>query len=204
MAISASQVKELRERTGAGMMECKKALTESNGDMEAAVEQMRISGLAKADKKSGNQAAEGVVSMGLGDGGKSFAMVEINSQTDFAAKASDFIDFTAAVTQAALADQVDSVDAIKVNGDTVEEARKNLVAKIGENIQVRRVLTGTTQSGLFADYSHGGRIGVVVEMEGGDDVLMKAVFLQSYWKRKRPSWWPRQPRAASLPRSLKR
>ena len=175
MAISASQVKELRERTGAGMMECKKALTESNGDMEAAIEQMRISGLAKADKKSGNQAAEGVVSIQLGEDGKSFAMVEINSQTDFAAKALDFINFTNAVTGAALNDQVDSVESIVVNGEAVEEARKTLVAKIGENIQVRRVVTGASEGGLFAEYSHGGRIGVVAELEGGDEALARDV-----------------------------
>ena len=94
MAITASMVKELRERTGAGMMECKKALTEANGDMDAAAEQMRISGLAKADKKAGNTAAEGVVSIKIGNGGASFGMVEINSQTDFAAKAEDCLLYT--------------------------------------------------------------------------------------------------------------
>jgi len=176
MAITASMVKELRERTGAGMMECKKALTEANGDMEAAAEQMRISGLAKADKKSGNTAAEGVVSIKLGDDRASFAMVEINSQTDFAAKAEDFIAFTTQVTDAVLADKPASVDDIKIAGEAVEEVRKNLVAKIGENIQVRRCVSGTTSGGMYGEYIHGGgRIGVVCELEGGDADLAKDI-----------------------------
>ena len=175
MAITASMVKELRERTGAGMMECKKALTEANGDMDAAAEQMRISGLAKADKKAGNTAAEGVVSIKLGSDGSSFGMVEINSQTDFAAKAEDFISFTDQVTSAVLADKPATVDDIKVDGVAVEEVRKNLVAKIGENIQVRRCVSGET-SGKFGDYIHGGgRIGVVCEIDGGDDALAKDI-----------------------------
>jgi len=183
MAISASQVKELRERTGAGMMECKKALTAADGDMEVAIEQMRISGLAKADKKSGNTAAEGVVSIAVGDDGARFAMVEINSQTDFAAKAADFVAFTDAVTAAALRDQDATVDDITVDGQPVEEARKTLVAKIGENIQVRRVVSGASDGGHFGSYVHGpidgrtdrGRIGVVVEMADGDSALARDV-----------------------------
>ncbi len=175
MAISAAMVKELRERTGAGMMECKKALTEAGGDMEAAIEQMRISGLAKADKKSGNTAAEGVVKIQLSDDAQRFAMVEINSQTDFAAKSEDFIGFVDAVTQAVLDDQPASVDDIKINGVAVEEARKTLVAKIGENIQVRRFESGVSAGGKFSQYSHSGRIGVVVELEGGDDALAKDI-----------------------------
>jgi len=174
MQISAAMVKELRERTGAGMMECKKALTEAGGDMEAAADQMRISGLAKADKKAGNTAAEGVVSIKLSDDGKRFAMVEINSQTDFAAKAEDFVGFVDSVTNAVLTDSPADVDSIKVNGEAVEEVRKSLVAKIGENIQVRRFVTGETASGVFGDYLHGGgRIGVVVEIAGGDAALAK-------------------------------
>jgi len=174
-AISASMVKELRERTGAGMMECKKALTAAEGDMDAAIEQMRISGLAKADKKSGNQAAEGVVNIVLADDRKRFAMVEINSQTDFAAKAEDFVAFTDKVSATVLADQPASVDAIVIDGQPLEEARKTLVAKIGENIQVRRFEAGSTQSGVFGDYLHGGRIGVVVELEGGDEALARDI-----------------------------
>ena len=174
MSISASMVKELRERTGAGMMECKKALAAVDGDMEAAIEQMRISGLAKADKKSGNTAAEGVVNIVLDGSGKKFAMVEINSQTDFAAKAEDFVSFTDKVSQAVLADQPASVDDIKIAGDALEEVRKTLVAKIGENIQVRRFETGSTD-GVLGEYSHGGRIGVVVDLQGGSVELAKDI-----------------------------
>ena len=183
MSITAGQVKELRERTGAGMMECKKALTEANGDMDAAIEQMRISGLAKADKKSGNTAAEGVVSIAVDADRTRFAMVEINSQTDFAAKAEDFVAFTDDVTAAALADQPDDTGGLEVGGQPVEEARKALVAKIGENIQVRRLVTGTSAGGHYGRYVHGaldgradrGRIGVVCELEGGDEALARDV-----------------------------
>ncbi len=175
MQITAAMVKELRERTGAGMMECKKALTEASGDMEAAVEQMRISGLAKADKKSGNTAAEGIVQIQLSDDGKRFALVEINSQTDFAAKSEDFMGFANAVTQAVLDDQPASVDEIEIGGKPVEEVRKELVAKIGENIQVRRFKAGTSSGGRLAHYSHGGRIGVVTEIAGGDEAIAKDI-----------------------------
>lgn len=174
MQISAAMVKELRERTGAGMMECKKALTEAGGDMDAAADQMRISGLAKADKKAGNTAAEGVVNIKIAADGKRFAMVEINSQTDFAAKAEDFVGFVDAVTDAVLKDSPIDVDSIMVGGEPVEEVRKALVAKIGENIQVRRFATGET-AGNLGDYSHGGRIGVVVELEGGDSALARDI-----------------------------
>ena len=150
MQITAAMVKELRERTGAGMMECKKALTEAGGDMEAAADQMRITGLAKADKKSGNTAAEGVVNIKLSDDGKRFAIIEVNSQTDFAAKAEDFVGFVNSVTDAVLNDSPADVDSIVVNGEAVEEVRKSLVAKIGENIQVRRFATGET-TGSFGD-----------------------------------------------------
>ncbi|MFK7995432.1 MAG: translation elongation factor Ts [Granulosicoccus sp.] len=175
MAISASMVKELRERTGAGMMECKKALTEAGGDMEAAVEAMRISGLAKADKKSGNQAAEGAVAIKLSSDGKQFGMVEINSQTDFAAKAADFMAFSDKVVDAVLTQQPESVDSLTIDGEPVEEARKTLVAKIGENIQVRRCVAGQSAGGIFGEYSHGGRIGVVCEISGGDDALARDI-----------------------------
>ncbi len=175
MAISASMVKELRERTGAGMMECKKALTAADGDMETAIEQMRITGLAKADKKSGNTAAEGVVDIRLSDDGKRFALVEINSQTDFAAKSEDFIGFTSAVSKAILDDQPATVADIKIGGRDVEEVRKELVAKIGENIQVRRFETGSSAGGTLAQYSHSGRIGVVVEVNGGDEAVAKDI-----------------------------
>lgn len=175
MVISASMVKELRERTGAGMMECKKALTAADGDMEAAVEAMRISGLAKADKKSGNTAAEGAVAILLSDDSKSFGMVEINSQTDFAAKAEDFVKFTSKVVSAVLEQKPETVDQLSIDGEPVEEARKTLVAKIGENIQVRRSVSGSTEAGIFGSYSHGGRIGVVCEVVGGDADLARDI-----------------------------
>ncbi|ASJ75167.1 translation elongation factor Ts [Granulosicoccus antarcticus] len=175
MAISASMVKELRERTGAGMMECKKALTEAGGDMDAAVEAMRISGLAKADKKSGNTAAEGVVAIKLSADGASFGMVEINSQTDFAAKAEDFMAFTDKVVSAVLEQQPEAIDTLVVDGQPVEEARKTLVAKIGENIQVRRSVSGKSSGGVFGEYLHGVRIGVVCEVSGGDAELARDI-----------------------------
>jgi len=168
-------VKELRERTGAGMMECKRALTDANGDMDVAIEQMRVAGTAKADKKSGNTAAEGAVSIRLDNDRTRFALVEINSQTDFAVKSEDFSGFITRVVEAALSDQVDSVDAIKLDGEAVEEVRKALVAKIGENIQVRRVVTGVSSDGRYGEYSHGGRIGVVCELKGGDEQLARDI-----------------------------
>lgn len=175
MAITASMVKELRERTGAGMMECKKALTEADGNMDAAIEAMRISGLAKADKKSGNTAAEGVVVISVAEDGSRFGMVEINSQTDFAAKAEDFVAFAARVVAGVLEQQPASVDQLVLDGEPVEEARKSLVAKIGENIQVRRSVSGQTSNGQYGEYSHGGRIGVVCEVVGGDAALARDI-----------------------------
>ncbi len=176
MQISASMVKELRERTGAGMMECKKALTEAGGDMEKAVEQMRITGLAKADKKAGNTAAEGMVIIQLADDGSKYSMVEINSQTDFAAKSEDFLGFANSVTESVLNTQPATVDDITLDGKALEEARKELVAKIGENIQVRRFVCGDSSGGEISQYSHGGgRIGVVCEIEGGNAELAKDV-----------------------------
>ena len=175
MVISASMVKELRERTGAGMMECKRALTEADGNMDAAVEAMRISGLAKADKKSGNTAAEGIVAIKLNGDGSSFGMVEINSQTDFAAKAEDFMAFTTKVVDAVLEQQPESIDQLTIDGEPVEEARKTLVAKIGENIQVRRSVSGKSAGGQYGEYLHGGRIGVVCEVSGGDAELARDI-----------------------------
>jgi len=177
MDITAAMVKELRERTGAGMMECKKALSASGGDMEAAIEQMRISGLAKADKKSDNTAAEGAINIKISDDGKRYTMVEINSQTDFASKSEDFTGFTAEITDAILAGAPADTDALAStslpSGSSVEDTRKTLVAKIGENIQVRRFVVRDTAGGPVGTYSHGGRIGVVCELSGGDDALAK-------------------------------
>ena len=175
MQITAAMVKELRERTGAGMMECKRALTEADGDMDNAAEQMRISGAAKADKKSGNTAAEGVVSIKLSDDGSRFAMVEINSQTDFASKSEDFIGFVNSVTDAILTTQPSAVEEIQIDGRTLDEVRRELVAKIGENIQVRRMISGDSASGQLGQYLHGVRIGVVVDLDGGDAGLAKDI-----------------------------
>ena len=179
MSISASMVKELRERTGAGMMECKKALTETSGDMEASIELLRVSGAAKAEKKSGNTAAEGVVSMKQSADGKSFAIVEINSQTDFASKSEDFTGFVDQVTDLILTSQPADTAALAElklgSGESVAEATKSLVAKIGENIQVRRFEARAAAGNNVANYSHGGRIGVICELDGGDDELARDV-----------------------------
>ncbi len=180
MAITAAQVKELRERTGAGMMECKKALVETNGDIEAAIEAMRKSGMAKADKKAGRVAAEGVIMIELDDARKNGAMVEINSETDFVAKGDDFKNFARAVCQRIFADKPAGLEALAAlplsEGDatTVDEARRALIAKIGENITIRRFVTFAT-SGVLGSYLHGDRIGVVVDLEGGDEALARDI-----------------------------
>jgi elongation factor Ts len=170
-------VKELRERTGAGMMECKKALVEAEGDIEAAIEAMRKSGQAKAAKKSGRIAAEGVVMIELAQDAKQAVLVEINCETDFVAKDENFDAFAHAVAKTALSPE--AVDAavlaeMPLAGDpasTVNAAREALIAKIGENIQVRRVVRFDDVQGSLYSYRHGVRIGVVVEMLGGDETL---------------------------------
>lgn len=176
MEITASLVKELRERTGAGMMECKKALSESAGDIDTAAEALRKSGLAKADKKAGRVAAEGRI-VAAQDGGKA-VLVEINSETDFVAKDDNFVAFTEAVAQAALASGAADAEALKsakvASGDTVEEARAAVIAKVGENVQVRR-LARVDSSNHVAAYIHGGRIGVLVELKGGDADLARGI-----------------------------
>ena len=175
MEITASLVKELRERSGAGMMECKKALTEKGGDIEAAMEHLRVTGLAKADKKSGRIAAEGRVVLAQ-DTGKA-VLVEVNSETDFVAKDANFIAFADAVAKAALNSGVTDVEALKAEsiGDgNVEHARQALVAKIGENLQVRRMARIDSANTVGA-YVHGGRIGVLVELKGGDVELARGL-----------------------------
>ncbi len=175
MAVPAKLVKELRERTGAGMMECKKALVETNGDLEAAAEHLRKTGLAKADKKAGRVAAEGqIVTAANGDRA---VLVEVNSETDFVAKDDNFLGFADEVAQAALggAEDVTALMALPASSaGTLEEARQALVAKIGENIQVRR-LAGIAGQGVVGSYIHGGRIGVLVALEGGSDELARDV-----------------------------
>lgn len=174
--ITASLVKELRERTGAGMMECKKALTENAGDIDAAAEWLRKSGLAKADKKADRVAAEGKIASAQ-DGGKA-VLVEINSETDFVAKDSNFLAFADAVAQAALASGATDVEVLKAaklpSGETVEETRAAVIAKVGENLQVRRI-AAIDSANTVAAYVHGGRIGVLVELKGGDAELARGL-----------------------------
>lgn len=175
MAVTAAMVKELRERTGAGMMECKKALVETNGDLEAAIELLRISGLAQADKKSSRIAAEGKIALAVANGGKQAVMVEINCETDFVAKDDNFNAFASAVANNALTEAPADVDALMASshaGSSLEEARQVLVTKIGENIQVRRFVRESTEGTLGA-YVHGGKIGVLVDISGGDEDLAR-------------------------------
>ncbi len=176
MEITASLVKELRERTGAGMMECKKALTENAGNIDAAAEWLRKSGLAKADKKADRVAAEGKIASAQ-DGGKA-VLVEINSETDFVAKDSNFLAFADAVAQAALTSGATDAEALKAaklpSGETVEETRAAVIAKVGENLQVRRV-AAIDSANTVAAYVHGGRIGVLVELKGGDAELARGL-----------------------------
>jgi len=183
MAITASQVKELRERTGAGMMECKKALTETNGDIETAIDNMRKSGAAKAEKKAGRVAAEGVIVSKISDDSTFAVIVEINSETDFVARDDSFKAFANAVGNAALTNKTESIEALNSvtldSGETVEEARTNLIAKIGENITVRRVQTVDATDGVLSTYIHGGKIGVVVALKGGSDELAKDVAMHA-------------------------
>jgi elongation factor Ts len=177
MAITAALVKELRERTGSGMMECKKALVEANGDIELAIEEMRKAGLAQADKKADRIAADGVIAIEVSDDGKNAIMLEVNSETDFVAKADDFVNFVNAVAKKSLAANPADLDALKAltldSGETVEEKRQALVAKIGENIQVRRFTTLSTDNGVIGAYRHGDRIGTMVQLTGGSEELAR-------------------------------
>ena len=176
MNITADSVKQLRERTGAGMMECKKALVEASGDLDAAAEIMRKSGLAKADKKAARVAAEGRIAFAGSADGKSGVLVEINCETDFVAREGDFVAFADAVAAAALKSGATGVEAVLgakgADGATLEERRRGLIAKIGENITVRR-LARITAPGVLGSYLHGTRIGAVVALEGGDAALAK-------------------------------
>ncbi|MFQ5546960.1 MAG: translation elongation factor Ts [Woeseia sp.] len=178
MSVTASMVKELRERTGAGMMDCKKALVETGGDMDAAVESLRTSGQAMADKRSGRIAADGRVVVAL-DGGRA-VIAEVNSETDFVAKDENFIAFAEAVAAAALAGHAKDVEALLsdslADGRTVEAARTELVGKLGENISVRRFARIDADDRLGA-YTHGARIGAVVAISGGDAALAKDIAL---------------------------
>ncbi|KAA9129611.1 elongation factor Ts [Marinihelvus fidelis] len=175
MAVTASLVKELRERTGAGMMECKNALVETNGDLEAAVENLRKSGLAKADKKAGRVAAEGKIV--IAEDGAAAVLVEVNCETDFVAKDDNFLGFADLVAAEALAlgsTDVAALMAREVDGESLESRRQALVSKIGENVQVRRI-ERLENAGGVGSYVHGGRIGVLVAVDGGDEELAKDI-----------------------------
>jgi len=174
MAVTAEAVKVLRERTGAGMMECKKALVETNGDLEAAAELMRKSGLAKADKKATRVAAEGVVVIERSGDHKRAAIVEVNCETDFVAREKDFQSFAAGVAKVALTKNPTSLEALLAasfdGSQTVDEVRRALIAKIGENIGVRR-FSVVEAPAVVGAYLHGTRIGALVAMKSGDEAL---------------------------------
>ena len=182
MSITASMVSELRQRTGAGMMDCKKFLQMTHGDIEQAILEMRKAGQAKADKKADRVAAEGMIVVARDASSKRAVILEVNSETDFVARDTHFIAFANAAAQTALVNNVNDVDSLMHQTmpsaqDTVEEARQQLVAKIGENIKVRRLLT-LESSGHVASYLHGSRIGVLVAMQGGDESLAKDIAMQ--------------------------
>ena len=174
--ITASMVKELRERTDAPMMDCKKALTEAVGDMQKAEEILRVRFGNKAAKSAGRVAAEGVVSINISADGKSAAMVEVNCETDFVAKNDDFLALTRALAEMVLNHKpadVAALSALPYNGKTVEEARTELVGKIGENMSIRRFARLDAQ-GKFASYIHGNKIGVLVDVSG-DEAIAKDI-----------------------------
>ncbi len=174
--ISASMVKELREMTGLGMMECKKALSETDGDMKAAEDLLRIKSGAKASKAAGRIAAEGVIGAYISADGRTGALVEVNCETDFVAKNDDFIQFArelaGLIASKNLKDLTTISDALLGDGDTVETKRKALVMKLGENISIRRFARHETQ-GKLASYLHGTKIGVMIDLSGGDETLGK-------------------------------
>ena len=178
MAITADVVKTLRERTGAGMMECKKALVETGGDLDAAAEMMRKAGLAKADKKAARIAAEGAVVAARSGDGKSAILAEVNCETDFVAREQEFQAFATAVAAAALQSSVTTAEAAAAlplaGGTTVEETRRNLIARIGENITIRRLVRLTAPT-VIGSYVHGTRIGTLVGLQGGDATLARDI-----------------------------
>ena len=172
--MSAALVKELRERTGLGLLECKKALAAANGDIEVAIEELRKSSGMKAAKKAGRTAADGVVAIRIAANGKSGVIGEVNSETDFVARDENFAGFVAQVMDKAVELQTDDVEAVA--GDDVEEARQALVQKIGENISVRRIGVVSATDGVVGGYVHGNnRIAVLEELAGGDEELAKDV-----------------------------
>jgi elongation factor Ts len=178
VSVTAETVRQLRERTGAGMMECKKALVEVGGDLDAAAEMMRKQGLAKADKKASRVAAEGVIATATSADGRTAVLVDVNCETDFVARGDEFTAFAREVAAVALSTNPADVEALGSqklpSGETVDERRRALIAKIGENITVRR-FERVESSGLLGSYLHGTRIGSLVAIEGGDAQLAKDV-----------------------------
>jgi elongation factor Ts len=178
MAVTASMVKQLREMTGAGMMDCKKALGETDGNMDEAVEFLRKKGMAGADKKAGRTAAEGVIAVAISDDKKKAAIAEVNCETDFVAKGDEFKGFADEVAAVILKTGVTDVDALMneklENGQTIDERRREMVGRIGENMTIRRTEVVET-SGQIGQYQHGEKIGVVVAMEDGNDALLRDV-----------------------------
>ena len=177
-AITTALIKELRERTGVGMMDCKKVLTETDGDIEAAIESLRKAGAAAAAKKAGRIAAEGMIAQAQSADGSAVALVEINSETDFVAKDDGFKAFATSVAQVAVDESPADVTALSdssVGEMTIEEARLALITKIGENIGVRRFERLDADGGTLGSYLHGVKIGVIVKLEGGDEELAKDV-----------------------------
>ncbi len=175
--ITASMVKELRERTDAPMMDCKKALSEADGDMARAEEILRVRFGNKASKAAGRVAAEGTVGVSISADGKTGAMIEVNSETDFCAKNDDFLAYVrelASVVEKSNPANIEAVAALSMNGSTAEDVRTQLVGKIGENITPRRFVRLAAQ-GKLASYVHGSKIGVIVDVVGGDDVLAKDI-----------------------------
>lgn len=183
--VTASQVKDLREKTGAGMMDCKKVLTETDGDMEKAVELLRERGIAKAAKKSDRVAAEGLVDAYVSEDGKIGAVVEVNAETDFVGKNEEFKKFVADVAKQvaeknpATVEELLAQSSIAENEKTVQEVLTNKIATIGENMTIRRFERFETSNGVVAKYIHGeGKIGVLVEMENADETLAKDICMQ--------------------------
>jgi elongation factor Ts len=176
--ISAALVKELRERTSAGMMECKRALEESQGDIEKAIKTMREKGLAKAEKRAGHIAAEGIIVSLISADKKHGILMEINSETDFVARADDFIHFAQSAAKKMLSEKSANLETaltLKLDsGETIEETRRALLSKLGENIQIRRFVNISSNHQLVS-YVHGNRIGALVDIEGGDEVLGKDI-----------------------------
>lgn len=178
MAITASMVKELRELTGAGMMDCKKALSEVDGDMEAAIESLRKKGMAGADKKAGRIAAEGTIAIAVSADSKTAMIAEVNCETDFVAMGDEFKTFSNEIAALALVNDTTDVEAIMnlemASGKTIDTTRREMVARIGENMTLR-MIQKMDSTGQIGQYQHGAKIGVVVALDGGDDVLARDI-----------------------------